>query len=64
MYKVIYIYICIYIYIYTYIPISHCIEPMFSEHLSPEAKGQVWVNAIGGVCKVWSRLQGAGCMLE
>ena len=24
---------------------------MFSEHLSPEAKGQVWVNAIGGVCK-------------
>ena len=28
---------------------------MFSEHLSPEAKGQVWGNAIGGVCKVWSR---------
>ena len=37
---------------------------MFSEHLSPEAMGQVWGNAIGGVCKVWSRLQGAGCMLE
>ena len=32
------LYIYIYIYLYTYIPISHCIEPMFSEHLSPEAK--------------------------
>ena len=41
---------------------------MFSEHLSPEAKprGHVWVNAIGGVCKVWSRLQGAAaaCLNE
>ena len=39
LYIYIYIYIIyIYIYLYTYIPISHCIEPMFSEHLSPEAK--------------------------
>ena len=37
---------------------------MFSEHLSPEAKGQVWGNAIGGVCKVWSRLQGAAVCLN
>ena len=39
---------------------------MFSEHLSPEAKGQVWGNAIGGMCKVWSRLQGAAaaCLNE
>ena len=68
LYIYIYIYIFIYIPIYLYTYSSHCIEPMFSEHLSPEAKprgmcGSMLLEACG---MVWSRLQGAAaaCLNE
>ena len=65
IYKVIYIYIYIYI-IYIYIPISHCIEPMFREHLSPEAKsrGMCGSMLLEACVRCGAGCRSRGCMLE